>query len=230
MKWSPFPRLITNVETSQPVAALTFDDGPHPDYTPQVLKILERHQAKATFFMVGEAAQKYPEIVKMVAEGGHAIGNHSWNHPYLPRLRSRLRRLKQMWACARALAPYSQRLFRPPFGAHNDQVLWDSKILRYKVIMWNASAQDWIPQNSDEIAQKIIERLKPGNIFLLHDTICDRRVPESDRNREPMIQGLDMALSVINDRIRFVTVPTLLLAGRPVSNWPLNTHVRTAEG
>lgn len=218
---STYPKLITNVETKESVVALTFDDGPHPVDTPRVLHVLAKHQAKATFFMVGEAARKHPEIVRMVAEAGHAIGNHSWDHPFLPRVHSRFRRLRQMWACARATAPYCQRLFRPPFGAHNDQVLLDARLLRYKVIMWNVSAQDWVPQKSDEIAQKLIDRLKPGNIFLLHDTICDSKYPEKDFAREPMIQGLEKALTVLKSHIQFVTVPSLLQAGKPVSNWPI---------
>lgn len=219
-----YPKLITNVETKKPVVALTFDDGPHPVDTPRVLDVLEKHQAKATFFMVGEAAKKYPEIVRMVAQAGHAIGNHSWDHPYLPRVHSRFSRLRQMWACAKATAPYCQRLFRPPFGAHNDQVLLDARLLRYKVIMWNVSAQDWVPQNSEEIAQKMIDRLKPGNIFLLHDTICDSKFPEKDYDREPMIQGLEKALAVLKSHLHFVTVPILLQAGKPVSNWPIPTQ------
>lgn len=215
------PNLITNVDTQEPVAALTFDDGPHPVDTLRVLNVLAKYQAKATFFMVGEAAKKYPDVVRMVAKAGHAIGNHSWNHPYLPRMGSRVLRLRQMWSCARATSPYGQKLFRPPFGAQNDQILFDARLLRYKVIMWNVSAQDWIPQKSEEIAQKMIRRLKPGNIFLLHDTICDSKLPQTDFDREPMIQGLDKALSVLKSHIHFVTVPTLLSAGKPVSNWPI---------
>lgn len=225
MKKHP-PRLITNIETQEPIGALTFDDGPHPIDTPRVLSVLEKYQAKATFFMVGEAAKKYPEIVRMVAEAGHAIGNHSWSHPYLPGVHSRVRRLKQIWACSRAIAPYGHRLFRPPFGGHDERVLFDARLLGYKVIMWNVSAQDWVSQKAEEIADKMIHRFKPGNIFLLHDTICGGKLPESDFNREPMIEGLDKALFVLQSQIRLVTVPTLLQAGQPVSNWPLNTHLK----
>jgi len=216
-----YPRLITNVETQEPFVALTFDDGPHPIYTPRVLQVLAKYQAKATFFMVGEAAQRYPEIVRMVAEAGHAIGNHSWDHPYLPLVQSRFCRLRQLWACAKATAPYGQRLFRPPFGAHNAQVLFDARLLRYKVILWNVSAQDWVSQKSEEITRKMITRLKPGNIFLLHDTICDSKLPETDFDRVPMIQGLDEALLILKSQIQFVTIPTLLQAGKAVSNWPI---------
>ncbi len=215
-------RVITNIETYDPVAALTFDDGPHPLYTPRVLGILDKHGASATFFMVGEAASRYPEIVRMVARAGHVIGNHSWNHPYLPSIQSRLRRLKQLRACARATAPYCKRLFRPPKGGQNGQIRLDALIFRYKVILWNVSAQDWIPQGSEEIAQKMIERVTPGSIFLLHDDIYGSDVTETVRDRVPMLGGLEKALTVLKRKMRFVTVPELLRAGRPVCNWPLN--------
>lgn len=215
-----FPGLITNVETLSPVAALTFDDGPHPVYTQRVLRILERHGAKATFFMVGEAARKYPEIVRMVAKAGHVIGNHAWNHFNLTEIRSRLHRLKQMWTCARATAPYCKRLFRPPHGGINDHIRTDALFFGYKVIMWSASAQDWIPQKSQEIEQKMIERILPGSIFLLHDAIYRSHLQETMWAREPMLDGLEKALIVLKQKLHFVTVPELLKAGRPISNWP----------
>ena len=215
---------MTNVETQAPVAALTFDDGPHPVYTPQVLRILEKHGAKATFFMVGKAASQYPEIVKDVAGAGHVIGNHSWDHPYLPNIPSRIGRLKQLWNCARATAPHCQRLFRPPFGAQDAKIRFDARLFGYKVILWNVSAQDWNLQDAEEIAQKIINRVKPGNIFLLHDAIypyAGSEVSNEVADRVPMLHGLDKALSVLKKQIQFVTVPELLLTGKPVCNWPI---------
>lgn len=216
-----YPKPITNVETHDPIASLTFDDGPHPVYTPRVLNILKKHGAKATFFMVGEAASRYPEIVRMVVEGGHVIGNHCWNHFDLTHIRSRLMRLKQLWAGSRATAPYCQRLFRPPNGGINDQIRFDALIFRYKVILWSASAQDWIPQGSDEIARKIVHRVRPGSIFLLHDDIRGSSLPKTQLDREPMLDGLEKALAELKRQIRFVTVPELLRSGRPVSKWPL---------
>lgn len=213
-------RLITNVETQHSVAALTFDDGPHPLYTPRVLSILANHGARATFFMVGEAASRYPEIVREVVAGGHVIGNHSWSHPHLPHMRSRLSRLKELRNCAKATAPYCQKLFRPPFGAQDDHVRLDAMILGYKIILWNGSAQDWIPQKSEDLAQKMINRIKPGSIFLLHDAIYDSRSQEQEADRDAMVHGLDKALCVLKQQISFVTVPELLGAGKPVSHWP----------
>jgi peptidoglycan-N-acetylglucosamine deacetylase len=217
-------RVITNVETQEAAAALTFDDGPHPVYTPRVLDVLTKHGAKATFFMLGESARSHPNVLRRVVDGGHAIGNHTWTHLNLCRVRSRIRRLKLMWDGARAIRPHCRRLFRPPYGAHNRQVLLDASLFRYRTILWCASAQDWTLQGPEEIARKIVDRMTPGTIFLLHDAIVDRKGNEAIEDREPMIEGLDRALAQLSRTIRFVTLPSLLRTGRPVSRWPLNTH------
>jgi peptidoglycan-N-acetylglucosamine deacetylase len=109
---------ISHVHTRESVAALTFDDGPDPEYTPRLLAILERYRAQATFFMTGKAAQAHPELVRRVAQAGHAIGNHSWDHPSFPLISGRERRA-QIRACAQALVPYGSRLFRPPYTEQN---------------------------------------------------------------------------------------------------------------
>ena len=216
---------ITNVETNEYVVSLTFDDGPHPEYTPETLKILCKYNAKATFFIVGEAAKKFPEVVKMISDHGHEIGNHSWSHSNLKSVKSRLRRLKQLWKCQNATAPYSSRIFRPPYGAQNKQVQLDAFIMRYKLILWNVSAQDWVFQNSEEIAEKIIRRCAPGNIFLLHDAIYKSYLSDTETpyDRMTMINGLDRALDTLSNKFRFVTVSEMLNCGRPVSNWPIKS-------
>lgn len=215
------PDAITHVETHHPVAALTFDDGPHPVYTPILLSILKKHGANATFFMVGVRARRYPEIVKKVAQAGHAIGNHSWDHPNLRQIQQQRRRVKQMWACARATAPYCNRLFRPPFGQQNDTTRIDALIFRYNIILWSASAQDWLHHRSYDITQKIIDRVTPGSIFLLHDAIY-HKTPDTQADRKPMLEGLDTALASLKGKYNFVTIPDLLRTGRPVCNWPRN--------
>src|SRR5687767_1986315 len=85
--------------TTLPIAALTFDDGPHPKFTPQLLSVLARYNAHATFFIVGEAARQHPEIVRAIAEAGHAIANHSWDHARFPEISSAERR-RQLRLCA----------------------------------------------------------------------------------------------------------------------------------
>jgi peptidoglycan-N-acetylglucosamine deacetylase len=214
------PDPITHVETQDCVAALTFDDGPHPVDTPRVLNILEKYDTSATFFMVGEAAKRYPNVVKMVAGAGHVIGIHSWSHQNLTQVRSRFSRLKQMIACKRAMAPYAKRLFRPPYGAHNNQIRIDALVLGYKMILWSVSAQDWLYQEPEDIARKIIDRVKPGSIFLLHDAIYPNTQIEPKSDRKPMLDGLEIALAVLKNRLRLVTIPNLLQSGKPVSKWP----------
>lgn len=214
------PDAITHVQIHDPVAALTFDDGPHPVYTPMLLRVLEEHDVHATFFMLGELAKKYPEIVRMVAGAGHIIGNHSWGHHNLTQVRSRFDRLRRIAACARVTAPYGKRLFRPPYGAYNNQMRLDALILRYKIILWSVSAQDWRPQSSEEIAQKITDRIIPGSIFLLHDAISDGKSLNDPRDRSTMLDGLEIALPILKERINFVTVPELLKRGKAGKNWP----------
>jgi peptidoglycan/xylan/chitin deacetylase (PgdA/CDA1 family) len=204
---------ITHVQTSHPVVALTFDDGPHPLHTPQLLRILHKHGAKATFFVVGEAASKHPELVKMTAEAGHSVGNHSWDHPPFPSLKTRRQRREQIRACSTAIAPYGSRLFRPPFGANNLAVEMDAYSLGYKTVMWNLSLTDWLPLQPEELAARMIESIRPGTIVLLHDAIFCSRVSGTQQDRAPMLEGLDMALTEIGNRFRFVTVPDLLRCG-----------------
>ena len=110
--------VITDVATTAPVAALTFDDGPHPEWTPRLLDLLDRHQAKATFFMVGEMAARHPELVNRIAGAGHAIGNHSWNHPSFPAIRW-AERSRQIARCEDTIRVCNAKLFRPPFGDLN---------------------------------------------------------------------------------------------------------------
>jgi peptidoglycan/xylan/chitin deacetylase (PgdA/CDA1 family) len=219
---------ITHVATKDCVVALTFDDGPHPHYTPRLLDILERYGAHATFFMVGEAVCKYPELVRRVAEAGHAIGNHSWNHPSLPSLTRRERRA-QIQACARAIARYGGlRLFRPPYGDQTIASRLDALLLRHQLITWNCSVRDWCENNSDRLADALWREAKPGSIILLHDAVYDLRKPklgpDFDRllvtDREPMLRALDQFLAKCDSRFRFVTIPELLRCGRPQRvNW-----------
>jgi peptidoglycan-N-acetylglucosamine deacetylase len=203
---------VTCVVTRDPVAALTFDDGPHPEYTARLLDILERHQARATFFMTGEAAQRHPELVKRVAQGGHAIGNHSWNHPSFPLISGRERR-EQIRACAKATAPYGKRLFRPPYGEQNIASRFDPLLLGYQVIMFDVSTDDWCGGDAVSIADQLERQLHPGSLVVLHDRLSDA-LDESYFNREPVLGAVQILLERLGDRFRFVTVPELLRHGK----------------
>jgi peptidoglycan/xylan/chitin deacetylase (PgdA/CDA1 family) len=213
---------LSHVMTQVPAAALTFDDGPHPQYTPGVLDILERHQARGTFFMVGEAAQEHPDLVRRIGEAGHAVGAHSWNHSSFPHLTSSERR-KQMRACQTVLAPYGQRLFRPPYGEQSIASRLDALWLGYEVVGWSLDVGDWYETDSSLMASRLIKGIKPGCVVLLHDALFDEGKrhmgPKHEReacvDRAPMLRALDLALDHLRHQIRFVTVPELLHSGMP---------------
>lgn len=204
---------ITHVQTTAPAVALTFDDGPHPAYTLQLLELLQTHQARATFFMVGELAQRFPHIVRQVAQAGHAIGNHSWNHPSFDLIRGRERR-RQIRKCEQALAPYGQKLLRPPFGHQNFWSRLDALWLGYKVITWNVTAGDWLDRDAASMFEHIQEKLKPGSIVLLHDSLY-KTIEDRFGCREELFKALGRLLTHLQGRYRFVTVPELLAYGRP---------------
>jgi peptidoglycan-N-acetylglucosamine deacetylase len=204
--------IITRVTTDSSVVALTFDDGPDPEYTPQLLDILEKYQARATFFMVGEAAHAHPELVRRVAQAGHAIGNHSWDHPSFPLISGRERRA-QIRACAKAIAPYGQRLFRPPYSSQDLASRVDAFLLGYKVVMFDAWSDDWCGGDYETIARQLERRVHPGSIIVLHDRLADA-LDQTYFNREPTLKALEILLSRTGDRFRFVTVPELLRHGR----------------
>jgi peptidoglycan-N-acetylglucosamine deacetylase len=203
---------ISHVHTRESVAALTFDDGPDPEYTPRLLDILERFKAHATFFMTGEAAQAHPELVRRVAQAGHAIGNHSWDHPSFPSISGRERRT-QIRACAQALAPYGSRLFRPPYGEQNIASRIDALLLGYKVVMFDAWSDDWCGGDADTIANQLERRIRPGSVIALHDRLSDA-LDESYFNREPMLKAIEIFLDRLDGRFRLVTIPELLRHGR----------------
>lgn len=202
---------ITSVETRRPWVALTFDDGPDPDWTPRVLDLLDRYGGRATFFVVGERVARFPDVVRRIHEGGHAIGNHSHTHLSFPLIRNAERR-RQLRACAAALAHYPQprRLFRPP---HLDQSL-ASRFLTwregYEVVACTRHARDWEDVDGAQIALRL-EELRAGDVVMLHDSIYG----QPNRSRATMLDALETVLRREADRLEFVTVPALLAAGRP---------------
>jgi len=208
---------ITHVSTRERIAALTFDDGPHPEFTPRLLAILEQYQARGTFFMVGESARRYPELVRRIVDAGHAIGNHSWDHPSFPAITSR-ERVRQIRACEAVIGSNNQRLFRPPFGNQTFRSRLDALRLGYRVIAWNVVGSDWRDDSPEIIAERLAGRLVPGSILLLHDALF---TAENERfvSREPTIGAVRLLLDGYANEYRFVTVPELLRSGRPQKTW-----------
>ena len=141
--------------------ALTFDDGPNPAWTPQLLDILARHGVKATFFLVGQFAEREPALVRSVVAAGHLIGNHSWSHPNLSlttahRVHQELVRTNDT---LEQITGQPIRYFRPPFGARRPSVLRLSRALGMTPVMWNAMTNDWVERSPDRIADRLAKKI-----------------------------------------------------------------------
>ena len=155
--------------------ALSFDDGPWPKYTRDVLKVLRHHHVHATFFMIGENVERWPGIARDVVEAGMAIGNHSWDHVEDPpfaeihshRLRTELADTDEALERLGVKHPY---LFRPPGGSFDDEVVQEARRQGLRVVNWNVDPQDWRSSRSArQIAHAVLARVRPGSIVDLHD-------------------------------------------------------------
>ncbi len=161
-----------NSGNSQNQIALTFDDGPHPA-TLQVLELLEKHKAKATFFCIGKQIEKHPEIFKKILENGHTVGNHSYSHSnyfgFFPseKVKNELDLTDALITKHTGKKPL---FFRPPFGVTNIHIKLALKKTKHFTIGWNIRSLDTTIKSKEAILKRILKLLKPGSIILLHDT------------------------------------------------------------
>jgi peptidoglycan-N-acetylglucosamine deacetylase len=204
---------VIGVRTREPVVALTFDDGPDPEWTPRVLEVLERHGARGTFFVVGKQAAQYPGLLERMVAAGHALANHTWDHPSLPTLRGRYRRTQLAW-CRDVLGARDSRLFRPPYGHQTPASLLDARLLGYRVVLWDAIAEDWLADPPETLVARVERRLTAGSIVLFHDRLATW-VDPTHCDRGPTVAAVEQLLERHRGRYRFVTVPELLRHGRP---------------
>ena len=154
-----------------PEIALTFDDGPNPGYTEQILAVLEKYHVKATFFDVGRLVQLYPELVRRELNDGNQIGNHSWNHADLPYLslndiKTQLKTTSDIIQKVTGIRP---TFMRPPYGDVSADVLTAINSFGLTGVIWNDAASDWLLPGSDVIAARILNQASNGTIVLLHD-------------------------------------------------------------
>lgn len=184
--------------------ALTFDDGPNPAVTPELLDLLESHKVRATFFLIGRFAGEAADLAREIAQRGHSVGNHTQTHPSLVFLspagiREQLRRCTEAIESATGLAP---RWVRPPYGFRSPLLGGIVRARGGEVVMWSRMAHDWAPQP----AERVIRRLRPargGDIILLHDG--DHRVLRGDRMHS--VKALGYWLPRWKDAgLRFVTL------------------------
>jgi peptidoglycan/xylan/chitin deacetylase (PgdA/CDA1 family) len=153
--------------------ALTYDDGPNDPYTGRLLDLLARHNARATFFLIGRYARQRPDLVRAIQQGGHEIGNHTDSHPNLI-FASPARLRQELEDCGKALNDaigQYQPLFRPPFGGRTPLVLKAARRLHLEPILWSVTAYDWSAKSPDTILGHIQRQSRPtqGEVILLHD-------------------------------------------------------------
>lgn len=153
--------------------ALTFDDGPHPVYTPIILDILKEYGVHATFFMIGENAERYPELVLRIQEEGHEIGNHTYYHANLKKTTPQRIRDEILEAEATILQIGDQRpkLLRPPGGLYDQAVCEAARALDYDIILWTIDTKDWAHTPAKEIVEKVESNIRCGDIILCHDFV-----------------------------------------------------------
>ncbi len=158
--------------------ALTFDDGPSLQNTEEILRILKEYGIRATFFVIGENAAADPERIRMIHEAGHEIGNHTYTHAYISKikpdaLREEIRKTEEV---LKNITGVKTKVFRPPGGYYDEASLAVLEEMGYQSVLWSLDTRDWSMPKSDTIASKIEENAVGGDIILFHD-LNDKRLP-----------------------------------------------------
>lgn len=188
--------------------ALTFDDGPNEPYTSQILDVLKENNVKATFFVVGKNAQKFPDSIRAEANAGHDIGNHSFSHPdmifeFNKTVRKQLMETENIFKNILGQKP---RLFRPPFGADDPFTFQTAEKLGYVVIKWSVSARDWERPGVPKIVANVLNHVQGGSIILMHD---GNQCQGGDRSQT--VDALKILIPELKKRgYEFVLIPALL--------------------
>ncbi len=190
--------------------ALTFDDGPHPEYTPRVMEILERFEARATFFVIGQYLARHGEVAAAASRAGHLLANHSFHHfrtmSFLPRDKMR----EEILRCQEELEKrvgYRSPFYRQPAWFRNPRIFGILKEMGMGLVGCQAWAFDSQEQNPGTIARRILGKVKPGGIILLHDGSDT----EGGQDRTPTLEALPVILQGLKDRgLEFLRVDEIL--------------------
>jgi peptidoglycan/xylan/chitin deacetylase (PgdA/CDA1 family) len=186
--------------------AITFDDGPHPKYVPTILRILARHHARATFFVIGELAERYPEMILAEAANGHQVSNHTFHHARLHKVIPELA-APEIEACdailERILKRPADRYFRPPGGEVDGNVVSVCRRLGKTPVMYTDDPQDFKNVGEKVLLDRLLRKAAPGGVILLHDNV------------KQTIHILPTLLTALEEQgYRFVTISQLDAARR----------------
>jgi peptidoglycan/xylan/chitin deacetylase (PgdA/CDA1 family) len=202
------PRILASMTTAQREVALTFDDGPSL-YTPQVLAVLHRFGAQATFFLIGREIGQYPATVRAEVAAGDEIGNHTYTHANLLGLPNSLvlAELAETQAAARQAGGVTPTWFRPPFGDVDERVAELAASLGLRTITWSVDPRDWTRPGVSFIVARVLADVRPGSVIVMHDGGGDR---------SETVIALSIILPALRERgYQFVTLDALFSSSPP---------------
>ncbi|MCI8667995.1 MAG: polysaccharide deacetylase family protein [Lachnospiraceae bacterium] len=178
--------------------AITFDDGPHPVYTLKLLDGLAQRNVKATFFIIGESAERYPEVIKRMHDEGHLIGNHTYSHVQLTCINSTkaVEEIRKTNDILVSITGETVRYIRPPFGLYNKTLADSSELVP---VLWTVDPRDWSVLNTGSVVSHVIKKAKENDVILLHDIF--------DTSVDAALQIIDILLE---QGYTFVTVDELM--------------------
>lgn len=202
---------IYRVHPSDKVVALTFDDGPSFVWTPKILDELKNAGVKATFFMVGEHVAKYPEVARRVAQEGHEIGNHTYDHHVLIYYKEGEleKEIRDTEAIIKNITGKATNYFRPPKSWLTSREKAIIKGMGYKIILWSLNAKDWVNFDDKYIIRYIVKNIKAGDIILFHDSGGAFNTEGGDRSETVMT--IPRLIEKLKEKgYKFVTITGLL--------------------
>jgi peptidoglycan/xylan/chitin deacetylase (PgdA/CDA1 family) len=176
--------------------AITFDDGPDPPFTLQIRDILDAHGAKATFFTVGKALDDRPDVSRALLDDGQLLGNHSYHHDAFSWLDPRYPELDDTQDAFQRNLGVCPAFFRPPHGTHTPFMAHAVSSDGMRMVTWDVSAGDWATTDADLVARRVLAKVRPGSIILLHDG-SDGNV---GADRSVILQALPKILDGLRDR------------------------------
>jgi len=207
--------VVANGPRDVPEVALTFDDGPNDPFSLEIAEVLEERGARGTFYLVGSAIDRNPEIVRDLVERGHQVGNHSYHHDYWRWLDPRYPELGRTDEAFERAIGRCPTTYRPPHGQRTPFISALAAARGMEVVTWDTSAMDWSLTDGGEVARRVLDRVQPGSIVLLHDGLDG--IPDADR--QVVLDALPIILDGLEERgLRPVSVDELVDTGGSLRN------------
>jgi peptidoglycan/xylan/chitin deacetylase (PgdA/CDA1 family) len=201
-----FPHCLWSGCPNSPTIALTFDDGPHPQYSPQLLEVLDRHRIPVSFFWLGTSVEESPDLARQIAQRHHWVGLHGYHHRSFATLTStdlkqELDRTRTIIARNCSIDPATLVDVRPPYGLFTPQTLKLLNSWEYRTVMWSVIPEDWTCPGAAVVVQRILDQVQNGSIIVLHD---------GDHGGQDVAETVDRLVSrLLQNGYQFVTIDQL---------------------